>query len=138
MKKNSTSLLLMEMALAILFFALSAAVILQVYVGAHRRSTQSETVVTATLLSEDAVNALRASDLPTDAFFADDGYMQTETGYEKQIILNDKRYVVMFTTAAEQTGTAGSLFLGEVSVMFAGETLHTMDAGRYISGGVLP
>ncbi|MCL2866264.1 MAG: hypothetical protein FWF47_00715 [Clostridia bacterium] len=139
MKRDSSSLLLLEMTLAVLFFALSAAVILQVFIGAHRKSVQSEVVATATLLCEDAVNAMRASQREMDVFFTRDGYTKTDRGYEKQVTVNDRRYTLSFT-GREHRGEAGVLILGEIAAYYAGdpEPAHSMGAACFYAGGAGP
>lgn len=139
MKKDSDGLMLLEICLAIVFFALSAAVILQVFVGAHEKSVKSETVMMGTFLAEDAVNALKASGQEIAAFFEGDGYLKTENGFEKQATVNGREYQLDVKNEVTE-GKAGTLDQGEIQVFYSHkeEPVHTMPFSRFLPAEVRP
>ena len=70
---NSTrkpNAMLIELVIVILFFAISAGIILQLFVAASDRSGQSATDSNALLMTEDVAERFVASKLPVDEFFA--------------------------------------------------------------------
>ena len=139
MKKDSDGLMLLEICLAIVFFALSAAVILQVFVGAHQKSVRSETVMIGTLLAEDAVNALKASGEEAGIFFEGDGYHEAENGFEKQVTVNNRAYTLAVKHEITE-GKTGLLDQGEIQVRYvnAEEPVHTMVFSRFLPREVSP
>lgn len=137
MKKSNNGLMLLEMTLAIIFFALSAAVILQVFTVAHQKSIRSEMITAATLLAEDTANMFEAEDADTDMFFTSEGFVKAEEGYTKSVEVNQRQYTLS-VTGNEKIGDYGALFQGTLSVTTMGETVHTMPISRFRPKGVFP
>ena len=133
MKRDSDSLMLLEICLAIVFFALSAAVILQVFVGAHQKSIRSETVTIGCLLAEDAVNALQGTEKTAEAFFMAEGYEETEEGLKKQVTVNEREYTLIAENEVEE-GTKGQLERGQIEVKYGEATVHKMPYARFVPG----
>ncbi len=136
MRKNGDSLMLLELALAILFFALSAAVILQVFAGTHQKSVESETLVMSTFLAEDVVNAFQTSDESVAAFFKNQGYEENETGFENKVIVNGCEYIIAIESNLTQ-GSHGSLDQGSVRVEHLERPVIEIPFARFTSKGVL-
>lgn len=137
MKKNTSSLVMMEIALAVLFFALSAAVILQVFVGSYRLSMQSETLCTASVLSEDVVNALLVDEKDTDAFFIQDGFTQTNGSYQKEVVCNQIAYTLIADYQVKN-GEHGQIAQGNIIVKTANEEDFVLPFSRFMAKEVRP
>ena len=59
--KNKSSLFLMELIVAIFFFAASAAVCISIFVGAHKTSSRSVDLSQAVFLAQSAAETVKAS-----------------------------------------------------------------------------
>ena len=128
MKVNHLNALLVEIMMAVLFFALSAVVILELFAAAHAASGTAR-------LSGDALNRVRnltericAAD-DAQALLQAEGFAETEAGWQ----LETGGYVLAVELDFEETG-AGALMRAEVAAVQDGRELVSLPCARYIPG----
>ena len=107
-ERRKPNAMLIELVIVILFFAISASIILQLFVAAHDRSVQSDVENTAVLTAEDIVERFAASSLGADAFFEDLGWIEEPNGYGLQTSVDGHTLRLVSTGSTEDT-TAGTL-----------------------------
>lgn len=132
MKVNHLNALLVEIMMAVLFFALSAAVILELFTAAHGRSTEAR-------LSSEALGRVR--NLTERLCAADDpGALLESEGFEAADALwrmDAGEYVLTVDVDFEETG-AGALMRAEVAAAQEGGVLISLPCAKYIPGEVAP
>jgi len=128
--------LLIELLIVLLFFALSAVVILQVFMGARDKSVRSGVDSAALMTAEDIAERLYASNLDAENFFVEDGWMVAD-GHSKEIQVagRDIRYVVRIETAKEQ---AGYLEEATLTAYDGDREVLTLPIIRYMPGEEAP
>ena len=132
MKKtlSSTHPMLLEMLLAMLFFALSAAVIVQLIAGAYTVSRKSARQSLAILALQDQCEAAKA------ALLSGEGPAGTETlwydGDFEPAGQDGAAYRVDLTVTPEKTGAGTYYGLDLTAATAAGETLTTLRGGVYV------
>jgi len=131
-KGNRMNALLVEILIAVLFFALSATVILETFVAAHGLSEEAGRQSNALADAQNWVGRIYAADdvpalLEEAGFAADAGVWTLDCGeYTLTVAL------------AEETLSAGTLATAEVQAANGDETLITLPCSRYIPGEVAP
>ncbi len=133
MKTGKPNTLLIELVIVLLFFSLSAAVILQLFVATHDRQLRNEVESGATLLAEDISARFAASDLDAKVFFAADGWAETEGGYSRTTVVAGRTLTLSLEGAAEQTA-AGKLDDFLLTILRDGERVVSLPLARYIPG----
>lgn len=83
--KRKPNSMLIELVIVILFFSLSAGIVLQLFVAAGDKAVQSATQTSALVSLEDLAERFVGSGEPADAFFAADGWQASAEGYTKQM-----------------------------------------------------
>ena len=131
-RNNHLSTLLVEILIAVLFFALSATVLLEMFVASRSQSAYAglcgEALCTAQNLADELYAADDAQALLTQAGFAlEDGVYTLEDG----------DYTLAVTLAERQT-QAGALREAEVSALRGDETLIRLPCSRYVPGEEIP
>lgn len=117
MKTKNLNSLLVEILMAMLFFALSAAVILQTFVTARSQSDRAILLSEALLAAQNLADEAILADDISDCTIAMDGFTLT-------------------LTTSEEAADAGILRRAEISAQDEnGETLLTLPAVRYLSDG---
>lgn len=131
-KGNQLNTLLVEIMIAVLFFALSSTVVLQTFVVTRNQSREADIYDTALMEAQNIADRLYASGdyavTLEQAGFTQDGQHWT---------LAQEDYDLRVTTAQEKT-SAGVLLRAEVSAMHKDETLLTLPCVRYLPGEVQP
>lgn len=130
MKVNHLNALLVEIMMAVLFFALSAVVILELFTAAHVRSSEAR-------LSGDALGRVRnlterlcAADDP-EALLESEGFEAAEALWR----MNAGEYVLTVDMDFEETA-AGSMMRAEVAAEQDGAQLILLPCAKYIPGEV--
>jgi len=130
-KASKPNALLIELVIVLLFFSLSTAVILQLFVAAHDKSMKSGVGTEAMMISEDLAERFAVSSLEVHAFFEQEGWAPRDAGYEHgvKIGVRDLLYVVQGET---KEGPAGSLDDFIMAVYDGDSTVLTIPLARYI------
>ena len=129
--------LLVELVIVLLFFALSATVILQLYVAAREKSVQAQVDSLAVLAAQDAAERFAASDLDVGAFLDADGWIAREGRRVKQIAL-DAGTLELSLELSQEAGEAGALDVLTLSVRASERDVLTLPLLRYRPGEVKP
>lgn len=125
-KGGRQSSLLVEIVIAVLFFAMSATVILNVFATAYRQSSYAGALSSSTEEAQDLAERLYLSDDP-QAMLAGEGFVQDgETWY-----LTADGYDLAVELASESS-EAGELRTANIVVMREGEMLIELPLARYI------
>ena len=131
-KGNQLNTLLVEIMIAVLFFALSSTVILETFVVTRNQSRLADVYNVALMEAQNIADKLYASDdveqTLEQAGFTADGDVWT---YTEQI------YNLRVTVTEEETA-AGVLMNAEVSAVHLDEAILTLPCARYIPGEVRP
>lgn len=150
MKTAKKNLALLELILAILFFALSAAVLTQVFVKAKTMSDLSRAATLGLVVAQDLTERLKAA--PWDAektLSAQDGWSKEEgggsysAGYDADMrpTAGEAVYAAQVKVRPEPCA-AGTLYRISVSIdrLFDGENIMRLTTSRYFStdGEVAP
>ena len=129
-RSNQLNTLLMEIMIAVLFFALCSTVIMDVFVGAHNQSVragvQAQALAAAQNLSDGLYAAEQRELLLENGFEADESGVFTREcdGYTLSVALGEER------TAAGRIETA------EITALYRGGELFSLPDARYVSEGV--
>lgn len=122
--------LLVEIMIAVLFFALSSTVILDAFATAYRQSTYAATRDAAMEDAQNIAESLYVSD-DAEAFLVDAGFVE-EGGLWKREAENFSVQVALSQTKTE----AGELHSAVITVLSGEETIFEIPGARYIPEGV--
>jgi type II secretory pathway pseudopilin PulG len=126
MKSGSRSnALLVELLIVVMFFMLSATVLLQVYATSSKQSNRAGLLTVALNEAQNVAERLYASDEPEDTLQA--------LGFEKQgdvWRLAQEDYSLQVTGETEKT-ESGTMYRHQVLAEKDGETLVTLPVSRY-------
>lgn len=131
-KHNPFRALLVEILIAVLFFALSAPVLLEVFVGARNQSVRAEVTNQALLAAQNLADRLyvaeTAEDILRQAGFTEAGEDWTleADGCALTVTLEEKRF------------PGGLLRSAGITAQYGGETLFTLPCARYLPEEVAP
>lgn len=131
-KGGRQSALLAEIIMAVLFFSLSATVILDVFATAYGKSVYAQACSSAIADAQNLAERIYASDDPT-ALLQSDGFVAQGDTW----VLADEDYTLHVELASEASG-AGELLTVKVCALREGETLVEIPSARYIPGEVTP
>ena len=99
--KTKLNAFLVELVLVILFFALSCAVVVQLFASAHQTSMRSSRQTSALLQAQQLMESVQASDSPQ-------GVLQVFSGFEQQPQQDGVRLAAVFDGDWNQLSAAGS------------------------------
>lgn len=123
--------LLMELTLAALFLAISATVILRLFLLSHTTARESRLVDLATAEAQNWAERLSCAD-EADAFLLGKGFRASGEGY---VLQADGGLDVLIKLSAQETNQ-GRLESADISVLNDGETLIEIAQRRYLPGEV--
>ncbi|MCL1963764.1 MAG: hypothetical protein FWF69_01715 [Firmicutes bacterium] len=104
MKKVSRpNTLLLELVIVLLFFSLSACVILQLFVAAHDKSVRSVVGSWALMEAEDIAEKFAASQADKDTFFAQADWRPRGEGYERYVEANGRALLCLVAGETRNT-----------------------------------
>lgn len=129
MSKGRSSLLL-EIIIVLLFFALSGAVVLGMFLKAGELSASGRALGRALFAAQDAVEGLRASDEP-EQYLASVGFAPSEPGGWRKTDKTDRSPEILINLADEAL-PAGRLWSVEVSVHDREKRLTSLSASWYV------
>lgn len=129
--------MLVELVIVILFFAISASVILQLFVAAGARSAQSTTDTAALLMAEDFAERFAASKLPADSFLEADGFAQDGDTYMRTAEAGKRTLTLAVTGENEDTG-AGVLDALHLAIHDQERVVLTLPVSRYLPREDMP
>lgn len=131
-RNNHLSTLLVEILIAVLFFALSATVLLEMFVASRSQSAYAG-------LCGEALCA--AQNLADEVYAAEDAQaMLSQAGFAQQdgvFTLENGEYTLAVTFGERQT-KAGALREAEVCALRGDETLIRLPCSRYVPGEAIP
>ena len=143
-KKARPNSFFIEIIIVLLFFSLSAAVILQVFVSAHQKSTLSNEQNLSMVKAQELTEEFKAYSEPGRllGFLADTEIASDSTGASSAEILLGKdwkpssspKYILHITVTPEQKA-AGTLLHSEVSVVRAEQkqdVLYQLETNKYV------
>lgn len=130
MKVNHLNVLLVEIMMAVLFFALSSIVILEVFAAANTGSMEASILGDALSEAKSLSERIYAAE-NAEALLQAGGYT-FEQGVWR---LDAGDYSLLVEMDTEQTG-AGKLRIAEVTAERNGEALLTLPCSRYAAGEV--
>lgn len=130
MKVNHMNALLVEIMMAVLFFALSATVILELFMAGHGLSTQAEIIGAATQQAQYLCEEIYAAD-DVQAMLADRGFEAQSTGWHK--CCGD---YVLLVKQNRQSLPAGEIITAEITAVQDEDIIVTLPCTRYVSGEV--
>lgn len=125
-KRSQGSMLLIELLIVILFFSLSATVILRLFLYAHNTTNQSGLVNEAILEAENWAERLYAAD--------DREQMLSDMGFTEQddaMVYETESGLFVEISMEEIITDQGLLINSEISVSKGEESLITLPLGRY-------
>ena len=125
-KGGRQSSLLVEIVIAVLFFAMSATVILNVFATAYRQSSYAGALSASTQEAQNLAERLYLSDDP-QAMLAGEGFVQEGDMWR----MTTDAYDVAVELVSEQSD-AGELRTANITVLRAEETLIELPLARYI------
>lgn len=132
MKAKHMNALLVEIMMAVLFFALSAAVILELFAAGHNLNRQAEVLGSAAVHAQTISEQLYAAeDMP--ALLKGQGFEYVENSWAKDF----EDYEIQVRLDAENTG-AGEMQHAQIYALNGEETLVNLPCVRYVSGEVTP
>ncbi len=128
MKKRATfSPVLLELIVAILFFALAMSVVVQLIAAANETSSASALTSRALIAMESAAEQLKADPVGDGAF--------DESG-ERRFTVEPEEGMQLSVTVRRILGAAGTLYEFEITAAGSGKPLGSLSAARYVSGEV--
>ena len=130
-RKYRLNALLVEIMIAVLFFALSATVILDCFSAARRLSAEAEMESEALLAAQNLAEAIYAREQP-EAFLEKQGF-QFENGLWRQ---KDAAWALGFQMKEEDIGS-GVLLSARVQVYKESEMIAELPCSRYLPKEVI-
>ena len=125
-KGSQLNTLLVEILIAVLFFALAATVVLDAFVIARSQSREASVYNVALAQAQDVADVLYASadagDVLAGAGFAQEGDAWAREGED----------FTLTVTLAEEAMTAGRMRLFDVHAVRGGDTLFELPCARYL------
>ena len=130
MKANRVNTLLLEIMMAVLFFALSAAVILELFASGHGLSVDARIVGSASNSARNLSQQIIAAE-DTAALLADEGFILSAGCWNKSC--GDYELLVKIDTDSRE---AGSMHTAQIAAVRGDEVILTLPCARYESGEV--
>lgn len=137
-KTRKPNAMLIELVIVILFFSISAGIILQLFVAAHDRSKQSTVDTCAVLMAEDLAECIAASTLPMDVFLAEDGWTRAGERHTKTAAASNERPLALTLDGLTEESAAGTLDVLTLSIADGERTVVTMPINRYLPKEATP
>lgn len=132
-RSNQLNTLLMEILIAVLFFALCSTVILDVFVGAHNQSVRAGVQAQALADAQNLADVLYAAEKREDVLLKD-GFEADASG----VFTRDCGEYALSVALGEEQTAAGRIQTADISALYQGKTLFSLPDARYVPGEVLP
>ncbi len=131
-KHNQLRSLLVEILIAVLFFALSATVLLEVFVGAHGKSDRAAAMNGALFAAQNLADTLCCAE-DAAALLAREGFTEREDGWTRE-----SGAYALTVTLGEERLAGGTMRRATVRAQYGGETILTLPCARYQPEEVTP
>lgn len=128
-KNRSQNILLVEIMIAVLFFALCSTVILEVFVTAKEYSRKSSVESAALIAMQDVSEQIYAATSGSDVL-EKNGFQPGENCWVKEC----DEYTLQLTLGEEST-EAGRMISWQITAVYGEETVAQIPGARYIPGG---
>lgn len=128
-KSKTQNTLLVEIMISVLFFALCATVILEVFVAAREYSRRSAVEGEAMIVMRDMAEQIYAADNEAQ-MLEEAGFLADESGW----MLEMAEYRLEYVSEMEETAT-GDLRCGYLRAIQADDVMAEMPVVRYFPGG---
>ena len=122
---NHSNALLVELLIVVLFFMISATVLLRIFADARFQSSRAELLAAATVQAQNIAEQLYAAD-DREALLPALGFSEQEDGW---LLAGDDYTIRVVLSEEERTG--GTLHLDRVRIEAGEETLLTLPCVRY-------
>lgn len=129
-KTSKPNSMLIELVIVLLFFSLSAAVILQLFFAAHNASVRASVDSSALMMAEDVAERFSVSDLTADAFLAADGWTMQDDHFTRDVT-EQKRTLRFTANTASEPAAAGTLETMSLTVTDGDTEIVTLPIVRY-------
>ena len=123
---------LMELIIVILFFALSASVILQVFAAGYGQSGRTRRLDGALVTAQDWAERLSATD-DMEQLLLDGGWQVQADG---TLRLDVQQGVTLTAALSEERGDAGTLYRARIVAADGDEEAFTLPVANYVPGEV--
>lgn len=131
-KHNQLRTLLVEILIAVFFFALSATTLLEVFVGARNQSVRAEVTNDALFAAQNLADRLYSAE-DAEALLTKEGFAKEQDAWK----LDCGAYALAVTLGEERV-TGGVLRGAEVCALYGDDTLLTLPSMRYTPEEVRP
>lgn len=131
-KQNQLRTLLVEILIVVLFFALSATTLLEVFVGARNQSVRAEITNEALFDAQNLADQLYSAQ-DAEALLAGKGFTREQDAWRLK-----KGAYDLTVTLTEERLPGGVLRGARVCAQYGGQTLLTLPGARYMPEEVTP
>ena len=133
MNKNAhSSSLMLEIMIAVLIFALSGSVILDLYVTAHQQSQKAERLNEAQFIVQDMADRLYLAD-DAAGLLSSEGFALTDEAWSREY-----NGLILAVALSAEDYPAGQLRRAQLAASYSGEELLSLPCDRYFPGEVAP
>lgn len=130
MKTKHMNALLMEIMMAVLFFALCAAVILELFSVSHSLNQNAEAVSSAANLAQNLSQQIYAAD-DVNALLSENGFV-----FDGEVWWADVQDCTLQVATESSALPAGEMLRAQLTVLQDGEEMVSLPCARYLSGEV--
>lgn len=130
-RSNQLNTLLMEIMIAVLFFALCSTVILDVFVGAHNQSVRAGVQAQALTAAQNLSDGLYAAE-QREELLLENGFKAGEAG----VFTRECDGYTLSVALGEERTAAGRIETAEITALDQGGELFSLPDARYVSEGV--
>lgn len=131
-RSNQLNTLLVEIMIAVLFFALSSTIVLETFVVTHNQSRMAGIYDEVLMKAQNLADRIYASEDPAE-MLRQEGFEQDDQGWK----YTDQYYVVNISTEREYL-TGGYFVDARINVFHNDEMLISLPCSRYFPGEVQP
>ena len=123
-KHSQSNALLVELLIVVLFFMLSACVLMQMFAGASNLSRKAQAATDALMYAQSLADSIWASDDP-EAMLREEGYVQEEGTW----LMDHDALTLRATVDAVRSD---GMRVGRVEALYQGDVILSLPCSRYI------
>ncbi len=127
-RSNQLNTLLMEIMIAVLFFALCSTVIMDVFVGAHNQSVRAGVQAQALAAAQNLSDGLYAAE-QREELLLENGFEADESG----VFTRECDGYTLSVALGEERTAAGRIEAAEITALYQGGELFSLPDARYVS-----
>lgn len=127
-RSNQLNTLLMEIMIAVLFFALCSTVIMDVFVGAHNQSVRAGVQAQALAAAQNLSDGLYAAER-REELLLENGFEEDESG----VFTRECDGYTLSVALGEERTAAGRIETAEIAALYQGGELFSLPDARYVS-----